>query len=532
MKHLFILTSILISFYSGNAQSVKTDLFDQSSVKMSEIKSNTLRSDFGAAVIGDSLYFTSFRDEMVKKTDKKVIEMEFYDLYRVGIDDSGNVISKRQALDEFITRFHDGPVSWCANTGELFITQSNYVDPLVVFKPFRNENVKLRIVVARKLNNTWSVVEEFPYNNPRYSIGHPAINESGDTLFFSSDMPGGFGATDIYYSVRKNNRWGEPVNVGSQINTSEKEEFPFITGNGYWGRYLVFASTGHNSKGGFDLFYTKLNDPKPEISQFQEPINGTFDDFSMNLPDKVEYGYMTSNRPGTGNDDIYKLTFNKYIDYLLEIWVIDAKTLKPIPGALVNFCNKFSNKTAAEGMVSLRFMRNSVCDVSASAFGYHDNHKLVKIGTPPQGTVLRDSIFLDLIVNEKIVLRNIYYDFDKWDILPESEIELDLLIGLMKENSGMKVELGSHTDERGTDQYNIKLSQKRAQSAVDYIVSKGIDQSRIKAIGYGESQLIYKSSATHKCTPTEHRENRRTEIFIPGFIRGEPVKQVKGDFSK
>jgi len=136
-----------------------------------------------------------------------------------------------------------------------------------------------------------------------------------------------------------------------------------------------------------------------------------------------------------------------------------------------------------------------------------------------------------LIVNEKITLRNIYYDFDKWDILPESGTELDRLVALMKENSEMKVELGSHTDERGSVPYNLKLSQRRAQSAVDYIVSKGIDQSRIKAIGYGKSQLIYKSTPDHQCTPDEHRDNRRTEIYIPGFLRGEPVKQVKGDFS-
>ena len=134
------------------------------------------------------------------------------------------------------------------------------------------------------------------------------------------------------------------------------------------------------------------------------------------------------------------------------------------------------------------------------------------------------------MVNEKILLRNIYYDFDKWDILPESATQLDQLVGLMKQNSEMKVELGSHTDERGSVPYNIRLSQRRAESAVNYIVSKGIDQSKIKAIGYGKSQLIYKSTPDHKCTPTEHRENRRTEIFIPGFLRGEHVKQVKGDY--
>lgn len=532
MKHLVILTALLIWDFSLNAQSTKMGLFDQSSVKISEVKSNTTLSDFGPAVIGDSLYFTSFSDLILNNKGKKQqdITKEFYDLYKAGIDDSGNVVTNRVALDEFITRFHDGPVSWCAKTGELFITQSNYVDPMVVYKPFRNEKIKLRIVVAAKQDGKWAVKEEFSNNNPNYSVGHPAINGAGDTLFFSSDMPGGYGATDIYYSVRTKDGWGVPVNLGSKVNTGEKEEFPFITGNSYPGRYLIFASKGHKSKGGFDLFYTPLSDPGKVIFQFTDPINTAFDDFSMALPENAEYGYLTSNRPGTGDDDIYRFTFEKYIDYLLELLIIDSRSFKRIPGAMVNFCTIQGNMKAADGLVSFRFKKNTACDVTASAFGYKDNHKLLTIGVPRQGTLLRDTIFLDLIVNEKIVLKNIYYDFDKWDILPESATELDRLISLMKENPGMTVDLGSHTDERGTDQYNQRLSQKRAQSAVDYIVSKGVGQSRIKAIGYGESQLIHKSSAAHQCTPEEHRENRRTEIYIPGFIRGEAVKQLKGDF--
>jgi len=514
-----------------NAQSTKTDLFDLSSVKISEIKTNTIKSDFGPAIIGKSIYFSSFRDNVITKPVKNDISKEFYDLYQAGIDDSGKVITERQPLEEFISRFHDGPVSWCAKTGELFITQSNYVDPTVIFKPFRNEHINLRIVVAKRVNDKWDFIEEFPYNNAKYSVGHPAINESGDTLFFASDMPGGLGGIDIYCSVRKNNKWEKPVNLGPQINTSGNDAFPFLTGNGYPGRSLIFASTGHDSRGGYDLFYKRLDDPNSEVVQFLEPINSIHDDFSMNLPDNVEYGYMTSNRPGTGDDDIYRITFNKYIDYLQEVLILDAKTWRPIPGALVNFCNILNKKTGADGLLSIRLKKNSECDVTASAFGYRDNHKLIKIGTPKPGKILRDTIMLDMLVNEKIVLRNIYYDFDKWDILPESGTELDRLVALMKENPEMKVELGSHTDERGSVPYNLKLSQRRAQSAVDYIVSKGIDQSKIKAIGYGKSQLIYKSSADHKCTPVEHRENRRTEIFIPGFLRAEPVKQTKGDYS-
>ena len=531
MKRTFILASMLVSFLTGNAQSAKTDLFDLSSVKMSEIKTNTIRSDFGPAVIDDTIYFSSFRDELINKSDDELRADGFYTLYQAGIDDLGDVKNGRKIIEEFFTRYHAGPISWCAKTGELFLTQSNYVDPSVVYKPFRNEDIKLRIIIAKKLKGKWNILEEFPYNNPNYSVGHPAINESGDTLFFASDMPGGFGATDLYFSVRKNNKWNEPVNLGSQINTSEKEEFPFLTGSSYPGRYLIFASTGHNSTGGFDLFYKRLNDQASEVVHFPQPINSTYDDFSMALPDFVEYGYMTSNRPGTGSDDIYKLTFDKYLEYLLQILILDAKTWRPIPDALVDFCKIKSIKTGSDGLVSTKFKKNSVCDIQASAFGYKDNHKLIKIRAPKQGTVLRDTIFLDLMINEKIALRNIYYDFDKWDILPESGTELDRLVSLMKENPEMKVELGSHTDERGSVPYNLKLSQRRAQSAVNYIVSKGIDQLRIKAIGYGKSQLIYKSTPDHKCSPNEHRENRRTEIYIPGFLRGEPVKQVKGDYS-
>jgi len=531
MKRLFILALILNSCLTGNAQSAKTDLFDWSSVKMSEIGTNTIRSDFGPTVIEDTIYFSSFRDELIRKSDEELRANGFYTLHKAAIDDSGNVKSGRKIIDEFFIRFHAGPVSWCAKTGELFLTQSNYVDPSVNYKPFRNEDIKLRIIIAKRLNGKWKISEEFPFNNPDYSVGHPAINESGDTLYFASDMPGGFGATDLYFSVRKNQKWSQPVNLGSQINTSEKEEFPFLTGSSYPGRFLIFASTGHNSKGGFDLFYKRLNDPASEIVHFPEPINTTFDDFSMTLPDFVEYGYLTSNRPGTGSDDIYKLTFDKYLEYLLQILVLDAKTWKPIPGALVDFCKIENYKVGSDGWASHTFKKNSLCDVKAAAFGYRDNHKLIKIRAPKQGTVLRDTIFLDLMVNEKIVLRNIYYDFDKWDILAESSVELDRLVELMKENPEMKVELSSHTDERGSVPYNLNLSQKRAQSAVNYIVSKGIDPSRIKAIGYGKSQLIYKSTPEHKCTPAEHRENRRTEIYIPGFLRGEPVKQQKGDYS-
>jgi outer membrane protein OmpA-like peptidoglycan-associated protein len=169
--------------------------------------------------------------------------------------------------------------------------------------------------------------------------------------------------------------------------------------------------------------------------------------------------------------------------------------------------------------------------VKAAAFGYPNETILLLACDKNSSQITRDTIWLDIKVNEKITLRNIYYDFDKWNILPDAAQELDRLVALMKENPGMKVELNAHTDDRGTEVYNMRLSQLRAQSAVDYIISRGIDQSKIQGTGYGKSQLLHKGIGGQKCTPEQNRENRRTEIYIPGFLRAEPVKQEKGDYS-
>jgi len=525
--HIFLFILILFSS-AAYPQSKDNPIFDNSTLKISQISTNSIHSDFAPSLVHDSLYFTSFSENLFDKSDDKLKKKEHYALYKAAIDEHGAVISKRDPIEEFKTRYNDGPVSWCAKTGELFVTQ-NYADQSAKLKPFQTEINRLRIMVAKQINGKWEQVTDFPFNNPEYSVGHPAITESGDTLVFSSDKPGGFGETDLYYSIRKNGQWEAPVNLGSQINTSGKDEFPFITGSSFSGRYLIFASTGHNSKGGFDLFFKKLNDPKDEIHQFPEPINTANDDFAMNLPENVEFGYLTSNRPGTGSDDIYKLSFDKYISYLQEIFVMDVKTLKPLLKAHVDFCKKYSGETDGNGEVSYLIEKNSVCNVTASALGYKENSKIIHIGKPIQGSILKDTIYLEMIVNEKIVLRNIYYDYDKWNILPEAANELDRLVALMNESPEIKVELSAHTDERGTINYNLKLSHLRAKAAVDYVVSKGINQTRITGTGYGKSQLINKCNG--KCTPAQHRENRRTEIFIPGFLKGEPVPQKAGDFS-
>lgn len=534
---LFIL---ILMFYSSVVypQNKDTRIFNDSTLQMSEISTNSIHSDFGPFVINDTLYFTTFNDKLLGKTDWTLRNSEFYDLYRAPIDKMGNVIEKREPVEEFITRFNDGPVSFCRKTGELFVTQ-NYNDQTVKTKPFKKTINRLRIMIAKRVHGKWEHISEFPYNNPEYSVGHPAITQSGDTLLFSSDRPGGFGETDLYYSVRQNGKWGIPVNLGPKINTSGKEEFAFLTDHHFNGQFLIFASKGRFGNGGFDLYYTRFPSDYSEVNHFDSPINTKYDDFALTIPPDADFGYLTSNRPGTGDDDIYKFSFKRFpkpkiaaqLPNCRSLYVFDLSSRRPIPGVRISSCDNQYYVTDSKGKVACLPCNENKCELVASTFGYPDKSKVLEECKRNAEGVVSDTIWMDILVNQKIALKNIYYDFDKSDILPDAAKELDLLVALMKENPGMRVELGSHTDDRGTDSYNQRLSQARAKSAVEYIVSKGIVPARITGTGYGKTQLIHKGTGGKKCTPEENRENRRTEIYIPGFLRGDAVKQESGDFS-
>jgi outer membrane protein OmpA-like peptidoglycan-associated protein len=198
---------------------------------------------------------------------------------------------------------------------------------------------------------------------------------------------------------------------------------------------------------------------------------------------------------------------------------------------MIEGCDHKFYTTDKDGKVACFPFTGKQCEVTASTFGYQGKTKILRQNYLPGEDIACDTIWMEIAVNKKIALKNIYFDFNKWDILPESAKELNHLVALMKGNPGMNVVLSSHTDDRGTEIYNLKLSQLRAEASVNYVVSNGVDRSRITGMGYGKSQLIHKSASGIKLTPEQNRENRRTEIFIPGFIRGESVKQNQGDIS-
>ena len=505
----------------------QNQIFINPITEISEISTNTKGCDFAPHVVQDSLYFTTFNQELKIKGK----ESQFCKLYKSVIDKEGNTISKRYPVEPFITQFNEGPVSYCKKTGELYIT-ANYSDQSVQSKKFTYKINRLRIIITKQRSGKWVQVSEFPYNNKNYSVGHPAITQSGDTLIFSSDRPGGYGETDLYFCTRENGKWNTPVNMGSKINTSGKDEFPSLTIQQNR-QFLMFSSKGRFGFGDYDIYYTRFPSDFSEISHFESPVNTEYADFAMTIPTNSAFGYLTSNRPGTGNDDIYKFNFKPFIQELPNriLYAIDKHSKHKIPEVLIVDNQNILYVTDKEGKITNLPCDGAPSEITATTFGYQEKTKtLTPCGVNSSG-IARDTVWMEIEVNKKITLKNIYFDFNTWNIRPESAKDLDRLVSLMKENPDMKVILSSHTDDRGTELYNLKLSQSRAQSSVGYVISQGIDKSRITGMGYGKTQLIFPNVQGIKNRPEQNRENRRTEIFIPGFLSSEGVKQQDGDFA-
>jgi outer membrane protein OmpA-like peptidoglycan-associated protein len=350
------------------------------------------------------------------------------------------------------------------------------------------------------------------------------LTPDGNTLYFISDMPGGKGGTDLYYCKREGDAWGPAVNLGAPFNTPENEMFPFVAANGD----LYYASAGLPGFGGLDLFVAKadgasFNGPK----NMGMRMNSSYDDFGMAMWTDNCIALFSSNRPGgVGEDDIYHAKCippkPKPLPILFVSGCVKNKlTGAPIPGATLFMLDKTSGqvvvaKAGNDGCYRIEINRGTDYVIKAMHPGFiADALALGALAkdrqTDPESP--RNLLLEQLIINKPYKIDNIYYDFDKYNIREDAKPELNNLVTIMKENP-IKVELGSHTDSRGSDQYNQVLSQKRAESAVSYIVSQGISPDRITAKGYGESQLVNKCSNGVPCTPEEHQANRRTEFKV------------------
>ncbi|RKR05958.1 outer membrane protein OmpA-like peptidoglycan-associated protein [Flavobacterium sp. 90] len=489
---------------------------------------NTSKSDFGASFFGDKVVFTSARD--TTKFGEKLYSWNnqpFLSLYVAERNPAdGSLFNETVFLPNIMTKYHEATASFDAS-GKTIYYSTNIVkkNKLVIDQDKVNNFQIIKGTIAdNKLDNPQKVF----FDSDDYSVGHPSLSDDGQYLFFASDMPGGYGETDLYYvKIANDGTMSSPVNLGPKINTIGNEVFPF-----YRNGVLYFSSDGHYGWGDLDVYESNFladgtfTTPK----NLGGPINSNKDDFAFVIDKTDSYGYVSSNRAeGKGDDDIYSFTKGKPVcNQNISGTAFDRKTKLPLTDVSVMAYNSYSEilgetKTNYDGKYAIVVPCGKVVKMIAAKPNYSSDEKTVETTMENEGEIkdvnFELSNYDDLVVKkkgvEKVDVNPIYFDYDKFDITPLAIEELTKVVFIMKKFPNIRIKIESHTDSRGKDSYNLKLSDNRAKSTRDYIVSQDIDPSRIEsAIGYGESRIINKCKNGVKCTEAEHLVNRRSDFII------------------
>lgn len=426
------------------------------------------------------IYFTSSRDGVVGGKKSAVTGEYFSDIFSTERNAKG-VWSNPKPLDETInTQYDEGSCSLSSDYNTLFFTRC------MVSK--RNK-LGCQIYSSKRAEQGWLTPEEIKVTADSLVIAHPAISADGTTLYFVSDLPGGFGGLDLWKLTRASasDNFGEPINLGASINTPGDEMFPYSHPDGT----LYFSSTGHPGMGGLDIFRAVEKDGSWTVENMRYPINSPADDFGIVFEKEREAGYFSSRRKGgRGADDIF-LFFLPPIIYNMIGMVTDEKTKEPIADATVKLIGSdgivATATSAKDGSYKFNMNPNVDYVVVASKKGYLNNKDKQTTRGLSQSKDFDVNIGLTSTA-KPIEIPNIFYDYDKWELRPESQAALDMMVDIMNDNPTITIELASHTDDRGSLEYNYELSQKRAQSVVNYLIQKGVDTQRLKAKGYAQTQ--------------------------------------------
>lgn len=478
---------------------------------------NSEQSDFGGTLHDGKLYFASARNDSRKTYGWN--EEPFLDIYSVSKNTDGTYLEPELANSTLNTRHHEGLVSITPDGKTMFFSRESYYE-----KDYEKDSLsttrfsQIYLYKATKVGNDWDTVESLPFNSENYTVKNPSVSSDGKTLYFSSNMPGGFGSYDIYKApINDDGTVGEPVNLGQKVNTEGQEMFPYISSD----NTLYFSSTGHLGLGGLDVFYTKEIDGKfAPIRNAGIPINSNSDDFAFTIDEETGEGFVSSNRAGgKGSDDIY--IFKKLqplCDVLITATVLDDTTREPLSGATVSLHDSQGNKvvtktTNAEGIAEFIVECEEDTELEVVMDGF-DSKKVSVKGSSEEETDVQISLdpIEKLILADNIDLETIYFDFDKSNITAAAAFELDKLVQIMQKYPELVIKATSHTDNRGSESYNQRLSDRRAKTTVQYVISKGIDESRISGEGKGESEP--KVDCSSGCTREQHAENRRSEFLI------------------
>ena len=486
--------------------------------ELSPLGFNSPESDFGGTIKDGILYFSSGRNASRKKYGWN--EESFLDIYQVQLQMvDGSEPEAGQINGSINTKYHEGLVSFSPDGNTMYFSRESFYEG--VYEKDEENNTKISVIhlfAAQKNGDKWGNVEALPFNGDSYSVKNPSVSADGKTLYFASDMPGTVGKFDIFKTeIKGDGSFGEPTNLGDKINTKEQEMFPFISDD----NILYFSSTGHLGLGGLDVF---LVDKDGSIKNIGIPVNSNYDDLAFSINEETGRGFVSSNREGgKGNDDIYAIKRLEPCEVMLITTVIDAKTSSPISGATVTISDSsgrilFTQTSGGNGEVTYTVGCDKPLEVYGQFLDYESNSITFSGSKKDEEEIqLMLSPIDEIIQEDRVVLNPILFEFDKSNITPQGAFELDKLVEVMKKYPDMVILAESHTDNRGSKNYNEQLSDRRAKSTVQYVISKGIDASRISGIGKGENEL--KVDCGSKCTDEDHQANRRSEFII---ISGNP----------
>ena len=467
------------------------------------------KSDFGAVLSGNTLYFTSARNNARKNYGWN--EEPFLDIYKSTLGDEG-AFSEPTTVSELNSKYHDGPVTVTADGNTLYFASDSFRENS--FEKDKKNKLKLgknNLFSATKNGDSWGNIKSLSFNSNDYSTSNPSVSADGKTLYFSSDMPGSLGGVDIWkVAVNGDGSYGTPENLGNKVNTEGNESFPFISDDN---KTLYFASSGKQGLGGLDVYMADLSSGSDAVNM-GKPINTEKDDFAFTFNKAKNMGFFSSNR--NGNDDLFGATPICGVDVITL--VTNAKTGEKLTNAKVSILDDKKNIIAtemsnAQGEVKYRVECDKVYSIQASKDGFEGNSFAVAKSKGETVNIPATLQPIDVIVTEKeIVLKPIYFEYNKSNITQEGAFELDKLVQVMKNNDQLVIMVKAHTDNRGSDEYNMNLSDRRAKSTVQYVISKGISAKNISGKGYGESEL--KVNCGETCTEEQHAENRRSEFLI------------------
>jgi len=526
-------------YLEQNSNYIDTILNNSGKYNLFKTNINSQNSDFGLNFYGeDKVVFASSLDATGSQKFKWSNE-PFLDLFTAQIDSLGNLLQREELRGNVNTKYHESTATISMDGKTMYFTRNNFFKGRL--KSSKDKQVKLKIYKATKKQDSWSDIKELPFNGNQYSTAHPTLSPDEKKLYFSSDMPGTFGMSDIWFVyIFENDTYSQPINLGPNVNTEFRDSFPFIDSE----NNLYFSSDGRIGLGGFDVFESKLNTRgfPYETSNIGKPVNSTFDDFSYVYNNKRNFGFISSNRNGlngSSSDEVYKIEktdiFSRstkkssQCEGSIKGIVFDKYTKNKLTGATIELLNKNNNiinEVKSNNLGEFVFNKNLDCSESyliRVSNGISYNSRILTLDLK-QDQNIYENIDLEWSTNclpDDLIcvlgIEPIYFDLNKATLKGSSILSLDKVIIAMTKYPNMILQISSYADSRASIQYNKDLSLRRATKTKNWLTIKGVDSSRLIIKAMGEENIDNVCLDNPGCSEAEYQLNRKSTFKILQF---------------